>query len=1328
MRSKTIGILNRCFRLGSLLILFIFTWFAVSTAAAQAYQPEWTSISLTGGGGQTCVLINGAVRCWGFSVKSGVPGSLDHPVPVAVNTLPAGIQQIASGNTHTCAITAASGVKCWGYNQQGMLGNGTYDTSQTPVDVIGLAGAVKSIGMGYTHSCAVINATGAVQCWGLNANGELGNTMGGTYNTPVNVTGLTGVKKVIGGGAHTCALLNSGALKCWGYGYYGQLGNGTSGNPADTYIPQDVTGLDHGVVDVAAGYLSTCALLDTGQVKCWGLLSALFANTPQNVAGLESGVTSLVMGSDHLCTLHAGGQVKCLGGNDSGQLGDGTNSARMNPVTVPGLESGVVSLGAGLAHNCAAFNNGQLHCWGSDGTGELGIGTTTAAIQPWPVATLRFESLAGLATGSNYTCAFNTSGKLYCWGLNNSGNLGTGAPDFMSYPLPQVVSGIPSGASQVAAGTHTCAVVNGAAKCWGRNDVGQLGNGTQETASTPVQVSGLTSGVSKISVTPYADQAHTCAVVNGAAYCWGGNFVGQLGIGTYGDNNGIHTPQAVVGLSSGVTDIASGAYHSCAVANGAAYCWGLSYYGQLGNGDYGDYDKYPTPQPVTGLGNGVTAIVTGSQYSCAVVGGAAKCWGRNQAGQLGNGTNTDAATPVQVSGLTSGVTAISAGDERACAVKDGEVYCWGGGNNSPYKVSGLTAATAVSASYHACALNPAGMACWGSNQYGQLGDGRPFQSKRIAPVLGFGPQPELRINAAQARPGSPLRLVGANFPANSMVVLKLAGQSFCSFNTGPDGFFPAVLITDGTAAGYYEVTALSKGVQASVGFTLSADADLLGMQGGGPACQLPAAPEPTPQPTPTIPPGTSLPTPVVQSVQPSAGDAALMGQIEVRGANFQPGAVVRLGNIPAIQTIYNDSSSLTALIPGGLAAATYNVTVLNPDWNAGTLASAYTAMIINPVSPGVQNDLYAHNYELSTENLYETVNQPTTVWFTLRRLGGSAALNNIVVRFYVGHPGLTDPAAQASQIGQKTLSGLAVNGKLVTSFAWTPTQEGSQELYAVIDPANAVAEKDETNNMVHSWLEVKPPQVVDNTPPVVTSVSAPLVMYQPYAELQVQASDDAGGSGVSWVNCVVWEYCPSLRAWLMTQETGWQFMADGAVKHLGVSLDGFSGARYLDVWVADGQNNISQEPYSLVVNYIEPDNFIFQGESQFFLFPMQTGDVVSASLTNLFSTDDADLYLWPPDYPTHNYWYSAHDAGYPEALNATAPLNGFYWLEVYGYDFAFYNLTASFYPNTAEVPAGPVEPLKPLRTTQLVSGTNLPVENYKLQRLPGRIFMPLIRR
>jgi alpha-tubulin suppressor-like RCC1 family protein len=812
-----------------------------STAAA--------TISLASGNSHTCALVDGYVRCWGYALSVGAPLTTDRPVPVAVSSLPAGIQQIsASGGAHTCALTPTGGVKCWGKNEAGQIGDGTQSSQQTPVDVNGLGGTAQTIGLGYSHSCAVMTSSGTVRCWGLNANYQLGADVGNHSVVPVTVDGLSGVKKVVGGGAHTCALLTSGALKCWGYNYYGSLGNGQSGNTADTYIPQNVVGLDHGVTDVAAGYLSTCAMLDSGQVKCWGVFGALSSVTPAAMAGLESGVTGLGLGGDHLCTLHTGGQVRCLGANDSGQLGDGTNIGRSSPAVVPGLESGVTSLAAGINHTCAATTGGQVLCWGNDAYSQLGIGTTTSSSQPWTVVALSGQTISGMSNGSIYGCAYTSGGALYCWGLSNSGNLGVqGAADFVEYPLPMAVTNISSGTTHVSAGTHTCAVVNGAAKCWGRNDVGQLGNGTNDTAYTPAQVSGLTSGVSKVAVTPIAGQAHTCAIVNGGAMCWGGNYAGQLGNDQTGIINGVNTPQAVYGLSSGVTDIASGDAHSCAVVNGAAMCWGSAYYGQVGNGVMHSAGvpnpKYQTPQAVNDLTSGVTAITTGGDFSCAVVNGAAKCWGHNTSGQLGNGGTTDQPTPIQVSGLDNGVTAISAGDKRACAVKSGEVWCWGGKTegtgSTPTKVAGLSSVTKVSANYASCALNTQGLACWGNDQYGQLGDGRGYQSRKAVPVLGFGTQPEVRINTALAAPGSPLRLVGAKFPANSAITLRSNGATFCTLTSNADGFFPAVILTGGGTSGYYDISASSGASTAGARFGLITGGPQRLMEGGGPTCTLP---------------------------------------------------------------------------------------------------------------------------------------------------------------------------------------------------------------------------------------------------------------------------------------------------------------------------------------------------------------------------------------------------------------------------------------------------------------------------------------------------------
>lgn len=333
-----------------------------------------------------------------------------------------------------------------------------------------------------------------------------------------------------------------------------------------------------------------------------------------------------------------------------------------------------------------------------------------------------------VSAGNKHTCAI-VDGGVKCWGSNIGGQLGDGTNNNAVYP---VSAGALTGATDVSSGdNHTCAVAGGNGYCWGFNNYGVLGTGTPDDQTTPTAVVGLGAGTVTAVSTSFGN---TCFVIDGAAKCWGYNYSGQVG----NDSTvTVNVPTQVVGLTSGVTDIDAWSMNTCAIVNGGAWCWGAGYSGQLGNGSSsGDSD---VPVQVTGLTSGVTDISVGFGYACAVVSGAAKCWGSNSRGNLGNGNTSMQTTPAQVVGLESGVTSIDAGEDHTCAVVNGATRCWGYsfrggvGNGEPYGFESSTPVDVVGLSsggtevsvggWHTCGLAP-NLKCWGWATAGQLGDGK----------------------------------------------------------------------------------------------------------------------------------------------------------------------------------------------------------------------------------------------------------------------------------------------------------------------------------------------------------------------------------------------------------------------------------------------------------------------------------------------------------------------------------------------------------------------------------------------------------------------------
>jgi alpha-tubulin suppressor-like RCC1 family protein len=333
---------------------------------------------------------------------------------------------VAAGGSHTCAITKLGALSCWGNNEHGQLGDGTTVNRSTPVEVAGLGGGVKAVALGWGHTCAV-TLEGAVKCWGYNKNGELGNGSTADSGTPVDVQGLgSGVTAIAAGDDHTCAVTAEGGLKCWGYNKYGQLGDGSTESSA---VPVDVAGVSGGAVGVAAGWGHTCLLTVRGGVMCWGNNEngQLGNGRPEDmrlniadVSGLTGGVSAIAAYGGHTCAATAEGGLKCWGYNKYGQLGDGTSADRNLPVDVKRIGK-VTAVAAGTNHTCVLAGD-RAKCWGDNFDGQLGDGTQTASVEPVAVA----EDLTAIAAGGAHTCAVTAGGGVRCWGNNSAGQLGDG--------------------------------------------------------------------------------------------------------------------------------------------------------------------------------------------------------------------------------------------------------------------------------------------------------------------------------------------------------------------------------------------------------------------------------------------------------------------------------------------------------------------------------------------------------------------------------------------------------------------------------------------------------------------------------------------------------------------------------------------------------------------------------------------------------------------------------------------------------------------------------------------------------------------------------------
>lgn len=349
----------------------------------------------------------------------------------------------------------------------------------------------RTLAAGLTHTCAV-RADGTLACWGNDTSGQLGVDGMRRSRTPIVVPGQSDIVEIALGLLFTCALDASGHVACWGANDEGQLGDGTSEARA---TPARVSGVER-AVSIAAGRSHACALADDGEVWCWGeddfgrghlrVGAAPLRTRPTRIAGAEGSI-AVTAGDAFTCVLRSSGRVACWGLGAYGRLGDDTVESRHEPRDVIGVDD-VVEIAAGTSHTCARRANAEVWCWGSGSSGELGPGPMQSNVAR------RVEGLddvVELAAGGDHTCARRASGRVTCWGADTDGQLGEGTPD--GYPHPELteVASIEDAVAIAAGGWHTCARrATGAIVCWGRNEDGQLGDGSSvRRRATPAEVS-----------------------------------------------------------------------------------------------------------------------------------------------------------------------------------------------------------------------------------------------------------------------------------------------------------------------------------------------------------------------------------------------------------------------------------------------------------------------------------------------------------------------------------------------------------------------------------------------------------------------------------------------------------------------------------------------------------------------------------------------------------------------------------------------------------------------------------------------------------------------
>lgn len=390
---------------------------------------------LSAGAWHTCAMTkNGGLVCWGDSANGQLGNGLATAKLDPVVLPLVGAAFLTAGAYHTCAGSKTTDLNCWGDNgfQQG--GNPAPVVQWTPTSSALVPLGIQSLHGGGYHNCGWYGA-GMLKCWGDNNDGQLGAAGKGSSPTPFSIVGLpvkatTAGAIVATGHRHSCALVPGDHLLCWGNNDFGQLGTGTKQGSS---APSPVAGvLANTFKFVAANGDRTCALTLPGEIWCWGENGdgALNGSTDATVlkpAPAQAGIgwKGLWLGREHTCAQAGDGAIHCWGQNSHGQVGVAAGIVAAKTVAVAGLSEPTVAMALGWYHSCALSTKGTLRCWGGNDKGQLGDGTSKSRHTPGNVVGLVGNTTA-VTAGYMHTCALAAGGKTLCWGSNSLGQVGSG--------------------------------------------------------------------------------------------------------------------------------------------------------------------------------------------------------------------------------------------------------------------------------------------------------------------------------------------------------------------------------------------------------------------------------------------------------------------------------------------------------------------------------------------------------------------------------------------------------------------------------------------------------------------------------------------------------------------------------------------------------------------------------------------------------------------------------------------------------------------------------------------------------------------------------------